>query len=40
MDGVIEDGQLQDLIREQAADDEGSPLDRGRRAKVRVRKKV
>ena len=40
MDGAVEDTQLQVLVREQAADDEGSPLDKGRRGNVRVRKKV
>jgi hypothetical protein len=39
MDAVVEDAQLTELMREQAADDEGSPLDKGRRGKTRVRKK-
>ena len=40
MDSIVEDGELQELIREQAADDEGSSLDKGRRGRVRVRKRI
>jgi hypothetical protein len=38
MDSAAGDPELQGLVREQAADDEGSPLDKGRRGKVHVRK--
>jgi hypothetical protein len=39
MDSVAEDVQLAKLTAEQAADDEGSPLNRGGRGKVRVVKR-
>jgi hypothetical protein len=39
MDDVVEDAQLKELIGEQRRDDEPSPLDKGRRGKVRCRKK-
>jgi hypothetical protein len=40
MDGVAGDAALHQLMEQQKADDEGSPLDKGRRGKVRVRKKI
>jgi hypothetical protein len=36
---ATEDAELQGLIREQAGEDDGSPPDKGRRGRVRVRKK-
>jgi hypothetical protein len=38
MDGLAGDAEVRRLIAEQAADDEGPPVDKGRRPKVRVRK--
>jgi hypothetical protein len=40
MDAAVEDVRLNELVGEQAADDDASPHDRGRRGNVRVRKKV
>src|SRR5262249_41682520 len=40
MDGVAGDTALQELIREQEKDSEPSPLDKGRRGKVRIKKKL
>ena len=40
MDSAVEDSELNELMKEQAADDDGSPLDKGRRGKVRVRKRI
>jgi hypothetical protein len=39
MDAVVGDATLQDLVKEQESDYEPSPLDKGRRPKVRARKK-
>ena len=39
MDTVVEDAQLQELIKEHESDYEPSSLDKGHRPKVRAKKK-
>jgi predicted DNA-binding protein YlxM (UPF0122 family) len=40
MDAGVENLELNQLIREQKADDEGSPIDQGHRGKTRVAKRI